>query len=1201
MKKDVLIIAFLVLLTHAAANFHLFTFSPFHYFVYLCIRFAMKIQELEQQYARLPQLKALASELGKSSGKTIFLEGLLASSAPMLFASLSAKCPRRMLFVLQDAEEAGYFYHDLTQLMGTSDVLFFPSSYRRAVKYAQRDPASEILRMEVLSRIMRKALSALYVVSYPEALAELVVSKKNLDARTLVLEKDQTIAVTDIEKTLHEFGFHEVDYVYEPGQFALRGSILDVYSFSCEYPYRVDFFGDDIDSIRTFEVEDQLSREQCDHIEIVPELTLTAEDKVPFLSFVPNDTLLVTKDFLYVRDAIDRTYQEGFSAQAKQEQLETATEMEQQEIERQLRRELQLTTGARFMSDALNFRRIEFGHRPSSTDSPVVQFTCSVSLQPLFHKNFDLLQQTFSDYREKGYRVYVCADSLKQNERLKEICGADVFTPIDKTLHEGFIDHDLRICVFTDHQIFDRFHKYNLKSDKARSGKMALTLKEIQQFEIGDFVVHVDHGVGKFGGLVRMPIAQKTQSSPDTPSYQEMIKIIYQNGDSIYVSIHSLYKVSKYKSQDNGNPPRLSTLGTGQWEKLKERTKKHIKDIARDLIKLYAKRRREKGFAFSADSYLQHELEASFLYEDTPDQLKATQDVKADMERDRPMDRLVCGDVGFGKTEVAVRAAFKAAVDGKQVAVLVPTTVLAYQHYRTFSSRLKDMPVRVDYLTRARTGKQTTALLNDLSEGKVDIIIGTHKLIGKTVKFKDLGLLIIDEEQKFGVSTKEKLRQMKANVDTLTMSATPIPRTLQFSLVGARDLSVIQTPPPNRYPIQTEIHTFGAEIIVDAINFEMSRNGQVYFVNNRISDLTHIAEMIHNHIPDARVAIGHGQMKPEELEKIVLDFSNYDYDVLLSTTIVENGIDIPNANTIIINGAHNFGLSDLHQMRGRVGRGNRKAFCYLLAPPLAALNPESRRRLEALENFSDLGSGINIAMQDLDIRGAGNLLGAEQSGFISDLGYETYQKILNQAMAELRNEEPEFSKVEKSGKLKATANNVPLGRRTLATIGTQECSMFNVQWVDDCTLESDIEMYFPDTYVPSDSERMLLYRELDNLAGSSNLESALDAYRKRLTDRFGSIPDVAEELIRVVPLRVCGKTLGIEKILLKQSKMHLYFVTNPDSPYFQSEAFGRILDYVGHHPKRCNFHETAGKRSVIIAEVPSVNDALTICREIMSN
>jgi transcription-repair coupling factor (superfamily II helicase) len=988
----------------------------------------MNIQELAHQYARLPQLKALASELGKSSQTTVFLEGLLASSAPMLFASLAEKCPRRMLFVLQDAEEAGYFYHDLTQLMGTSDVLFFPSSYRRAVKYAQRDPASEILRTEVLSRLSRKEDSSLYVVTYPEAIAELVVSKKNLDSRILVLTKDQTIAVSNVEKTLREFGFHEVDYVYEPGQFALRGSILDVYSFSCEYPYRIDFFGDDIDSIRTFEVENQLSREQREQIEIVPELTVTDDEKVSFLSFVPNDVLLVTKDFLYVHDAIDRTYQEGFSAQAKREQLETATEMEQRDIERQLRRELQLTQGSTFLSDALNFRRIEFGHRPSNTTSSIVHLTFSISAQPLFHKNFDLLQQTFADYLSQGYKIYICADSQKQNERLKDILADSAnisFNPVDKTLHEGFIDRDLRICVFTDHQIFDRFHKYNLRSDKARSGKMALTLKEIQQFEIGDFVVHVDHGVGKFGGLVRMPVTSPKGGGQEG-AYQEMIKIIYQNGDSIYVSIHSLYKVSKYKSQDNGEPPRLSTLGTGQWERLKERTKKHIKDIARDLIKLYAKRRREKGFAFSADTYMQHELEASFLYEDTPDQLKATQDVKADMERARPMDRLVCGDVGFGKTEVAVRAAFKAATDGKQVAVLVPTTVLAYQHFRTFSGRLKDMPVRVDYLTRARSAKQTTALLKDLADGKIDIIIGTHKLIGKSVKFKDLGLLIIDEEQKFGVSTKEKLRQLKSNVDTLTMSATPIPRTLQFSLVGARDLSVIQTPPPNRYPIQTEIHTFGAEIITDAINFEMSRNGQVYFVNNRISDLTHIAEMIHKYIPDARVAIGHGQMKPEQLEQIVLDFSNYDYDVLLSTTIVENGIDIPNANTIIINGAHNFGLSDLHQMRGRVGRGNRKAFCYLLAPPLAALNSESRRRLEALENFSDLGSGINIAMQDLDIRGAGNLLGAEQSGFISDLGYETYQKILNQAMAELRNETPEFSRNEECG---VGSENTSQGRK----------------------------------------------------------------------------------------------------------------------------------------------------------------------------
>ena len=1151
----------------------------------------MNIQELEKVYAKLPQVSALAQAIGKLSVKTIFLEGLLGSSAPMLFGSLASKCKHPLLFILQDAEEAGYFYHDLTQLMGDRQVLFFPSSYRRAIKYAQRDAASEILRTEVMARLssyLSPLTSHLYIVTYPEALAELVVSKQSLDERTLVLEKDQTIAVEEIEKTLREFGFREVEYVYEPGQFALRGSILDVYSFSCEYPYRIDFFGEDIDSIRTFEVEDQLSKEQRDKIEIVPEL-VTVDDKVPFLSFVPKETVLVTKDYHFVRDAIDRVYQEGFSDQARMEQLQQATEVERDEIERQMHRESQLITGGQFMADADAFRRIEFGHRPSSQPDATLRF--NISVQPLFHKNFDLLKQAFEDYLLKGYQIYILADSQKQNERLKEILSSlelssQVFTPVEKTLHEGFADDDLRICVFTDHQIFDRFHKYNLKSDKARSGKMALTLKEIQQFEIGDFVVHVDHGVGKFGGLVRMPQGD---------GYQEMIKILYNGGGSIYVSIHSLYKVAKYKSQDNGEPPRLSTLGTGQWERLKERTKRHIKDIARDLIKLYAKRRREKGFAFSADSYLQHELEASFIYEDTPDQLKATLDVKQDMERARPMDRLVCGDVGFGKTEVAVRAAFKAACDGKQVAVLVPTTVLAYQHFRTFSSRLKDMPVRVDYLTRAKSAKQTTQVLKDLAEGKIDIIIGTHKLIGKTVKFKDLGLLIIDEEQKFGVSTKEKLRQMKSNVDTLTMSATPIPRTLQFSLVGARDLSVIQTPPPNRYPIQTEIHSFGAEMITDAINFEMSRNGQVYFVNNRISDLTHIEEMIHKYIPDARIAIGHGQMKPEELEKIILDFSNYDYDVLLSTTIVENGIDIPNANTIIINGAHNFGLSDLHQMRGRVGRGNRKAFCYLLAPPLAALNPESRRRLEALENFSDLGSGINIAMQDLDIRGAGNLLGSEQSGFISDLGYETYQKILNQAMAELRNEMSEEPRTK--------SYDYTQGKKTQQQ-GNHNSSLFTLHsslFVDDCALESDIEMYFPDQYVPNDSERMLLYRELDNLANRNDLDAALEAYRSRLKDRFGGIPEVAEELIRVVPLRVYGKQLGIEKILLKQQKMFLYFVSNADSPYYQSEAFGKVLNYVSRNPRQCNFREANGKRSIVIAPVSSIDAALTICRAILTN
>ena len=824
-----------------------------------------------------------------------------------------------------------------------------------------------------------------------------------------------------------------------------------------------------------------------------------------------------------------------------------------------MRSDIQLVTASTFMRDALDFRMIEMGHKPSRNADTTIRF--DIKPQPLFHKNFDLLKKSLEDYQLMGYKVYILADSRKQQERLKEILEA--FVPVDKTLHEGFVDNMMKACFFTDHQIFDRFHKYNLRSEKARSGKVALTLKEISQFEIGDYVVHIDHGIGKFGGLVRMPQGD---------GYQEMIKITYQRGDAIYVSIHSLYKVSKYKAQDNGEPPRMSTLGTGQWERLKERTKSKIKDIARDLILLYAKRRKEKGFPFSHDSYLQHELEASFLYEDTPDQLKATNDVKADMEKARPMDRLVCGDVGFGKTEVAVRAAFKAATDSKQVAVLVPTTVLAYQHFQTFSKRLKDFPVRVDYLTRARSAKQTKELLKDLEDGKIDILIGTHKLISKQVKFKDLGLLIIDEEQKFGVSTKEKLRQIKVNVDTLTMSATPIPRTLQFSLVGARDLSVIQTPPPNRYPIQTEIHTFSPEIIVDAINFEMSRNGQVYIVNNRISDLQRLKETILKYIPDARIAIGHGQMKPEELEHIILDFANYDYDVLISTTIVENGIDIPNANTIIINSAQYFGLSDLHQMRGRVGRGNRKAFCYLLAPPLSALNQESRRRLEALENFSDLGSGINIAMQDLDIRGAGNMLGAEQSGFIADLGYETYQKILSQAVTELKNDE--FSEIYKE--------EIKSGEMT------------GEDFVDDCSVESDIEMYFPDQWVPTDSERMLLYRELDNLKNDDELAR----YRQRLIDRFGEIPKVANELMNVVPLRRKAKQLGCERLMLKMGRMTMFFVSNPNSPYYQSQAFDSILNYIASNPRRCNIRENNGKRSLVVNDVKTVEDAIVVFEEI---
>lgn len=1119
--------------------------------------------------------------------KNIFLDGLVASSAPLAFAAMALKTTTTMLFVLNDADEAGYFYHDLTQIMGEKNVLFFPSSYRRAIKYGQRDSASEILRTEVLSAIMASKEmkgESLYVVTHPEAIAELVVSRQKLDERTLQLHTDETIDVSDIVKTLRQFGFREVDYVYEPGQFARRGSIIDVYSYSCEYPFRIDFFGDDIDSIRTFEVDTQLSRDKRSSIEIVPELAVESSEKVPILDFLPDNTLMAMRDVQYVCDIVSQVYDEGFSSQAITERMESATEMERAELMKQMERSNQLVSPSEFKHRLLDFRTIEFGHRSSLTSNAIIHF--NISSQPLFHKNFDLIKQCLDELSMRGFKLYILADSHKQIERLKEILaspspegeGSDCpqLNSVNRqttdggqggfTLHEGFCDNDMKLCLFTDHQIFDRFHKYNLRSDKARSGKVALTLKEIKQFEVGDYVVHVDHGIGKFGGLVRMP---------QDDGYQEMIKIQYQNGDSIYVSIHSLYKVSKYKAQDNGEPPRLSHLGTGQWERLKERTKKKIKDIARDLIKLYSRRRHEKGYAYSHDSFMQHELEASFLYEDTPDQLKATNEVKADMESQKPMDRLVCGDVGFGKTEVAVRAAFKAACDSKQVAVLVPTTVLAYQHYQTFSKRLKDLPVRVEYLTRAKSTKQTNEVLKDLADGKIDILIGTQKLIGKSVKFKDLGLLIIDEEQKFGVATKEKLRQMKTNVDTLTMSATPIPRTLQFSLVGARDMSVIQTPPPNRYPIQTEIHTFGPEIIADAINFEMSRNGQVYFVNNRINDLTRMAEMIGKYVPDVRIAIGHGQMKPEELEKIILGFANYDYDVLLSTTIVENGIDIPNANTIIINGAHNFGLSDLHQMRGRVGRGNRKAFCYLLAPPLSALNPESRRRLEALENFSDLGSGINIAMQDLDIRGAGNLLGAEQSGFIADLGYETYQKILNQAVTELKNDE--FADLYKD---EAEAN-----------------ALTGEYFVDDCALESDIEMYFPDQYVPNDSERMLLYRELDSLKDDDELKR----YKLRMIDRFGDIPAVAEELMQVVPLRRYGKRLGCEKIMLKKQRMTLFFVSNPRSAYYQSHTFGLLLDYIAENPRRCNLREANGKRSMIIENVKTVEEGVATLKQIMKS
>lgn len=1175
----------------------------------------MQLSELIQLFQHHPGVKAL-ERCWTEQSPLVFLDGLQGSAAPVMLAATAQTAQGLYMVVMNDEEEAGYFYNDLRQLLGDAAVLFLPSSYRRAVKYGHRDAANEILRTDVLSKLTRLAAksekgdnnAALFVVTFPAALAEKVASPKAMDEQTLTLSVGQEQDVTVFVKALEELGFKRRDYVYEPGEYALRGSILDIFSFASEYPFRVDFFGDDIESIRTFEVQTQLSQEVCSTISIVPDVEseTAVGSLVPITDYLPPHTTIVAKDLPFVGEVINRIFEEGFAQQAVAEQAATS-EMELAEVRERFSAAHQLVKGDTLLRafDVLP-QWVIASNTKKATEEALAKKWVKVGFhtraQPLFHKNFDLVLEQFERHAAEGIHTYVLADSDKQNERLQDILtelqqrtrksasaamaateGGDdraavadevteyfpkLFTPVHLTLHAGFEDETGKIALFTDHQIFDRFHKYALRSDHARNAKIALTLKEIMLFEPGDYVVHVDHGVGQFAGLVRIPGADGAM--------QEVIKITYQKGDAIFVSIHALHKVSKYKGKE-GEPPRLSSLGTGAWEKLKGRTKEKLKDIARDLILLYSRRRQEQGFAFSPDGFMQHELEGSFPYEDTPDQLKVTQQVKADMERPRPMDRLVCGDVGFGKTEIAVRAAFKAAADSKQVAVMVPTTVLALQHYKTFVKRLKDFPVRVDYLSRARTPAQTKALLKDLAEGKIDIVVGTHKLIGKSVKFKDLGLLIIDEEQKFGVSVKEKLRQLKVNVDTLTMSATPIPRTLQFSLMGARDLSVINTPPPSRHPIQTEIHTFGHEIIADAINFELSRNGQVYIVTHRISSLSNIESLIRKHVPDARVVVGHGQMEPSKLEQVIVDFVNHEYDVLLSTTIIENGIDVPNANTILIDNAHHFGLSDLHQMRGRVGRGSRKAFCYLLAPPLSLLPDDSRRRLQAIENFSDLGSGIHIAMQDLDIRGAGNLLGAEQSGFVADLGYETYQKILAEAVAELKNEE--------------------FGELFAEELAQQNSAELGDSFVAECNVDCDLRAYFPETYVPGASERMLLYRELDGLSSDDEIA----AFRQRLLDRFGALPAEAEELLRVVPLRRLGRRCGAERLVLKAGNMTLYFVPNAESAFYKSQVFQRMIDFALHpaQMRRCELGEKKGKRFLRIKQVPSVEAAVKVLEHLV--
>ena len=1106
----------------------------------------MELSELKSVINTPSRQKAFARVLTDEKIRRISLDGLEGSSVAFALLHL-LQLPGASFVVANDSDEAGYLFHDIEQIEKGEHVVFFPSGYKRDIKYGQIDAPAGIMRTDVLNRLKRK--EPLLVVTYPEALAEKVVPEKVLEKNTLHITRSEPVDVSFVGNALREYGFKKVDYVYEPGQYAVRGSILDVFSYSNEYPYRIDFFGEDVESIRTFDVETQLSRENLEEVYIIPNVCNQVEKGISILDFIEKNTCIAFRDVQWTLARIRATAGETLAEQAL-----LTEEVDTHAMEKVVDANL-------FARQIEEFRWVEYGKH--SLQQPQATITYHCSLQGIYHKNFELVSESFSRLIADGYSLYITSDSEKQTDRLRDIFGERgdeiKFVPVLRTLHEGFVDNDLRICCFTDHQIFDRFHKYSLKSDRARSGKMALSLRELQQIEVGDYLVHVDHGIGQFGGLTHTEIAGKRQ---------EAIKVIYKNGDLIYVSIHSLHKLSKYRSKE-GEAPKLNRLGTGAWERMKERTKSKMKDIARDLIKLYAARREEKGFAFSPDNFMQHELEASFIYEDTPDQLKATQEVKADMESARPMDRLICGDVGFGKTEVAIRAAFKAACDNKQVAVLVPTTVLAFQHYRTFTERLKEFPVRIEYLSRARKAADVKALLKELADGKINILIGTHRIIGKDVKFKDLGLLIIDEEQKFGVAVKEKLKQMKVNVDTLTMSATPIPRTLQFSLMGARDLSAITTPPANRYPILTEVHTFGEDIIREAINFEMSRNGQLFFVNNQIESLYTLRDLIKRLVPDARVVVGHGQMPPAELEKVIMDFVHYDYDVLLATTIIENGIDMPNANTIIINQAQNFGLSELHQLRGRVGRSNRKAFCYLLVPPQQTFTEEARRRLQAIESFSDLGSGIHIAMQDLDIRGAGNLLGAEQSGFIADLGYETYQKILQEAVEELKTQE--FSEL---------------------YYGDGSVSE-NREYVSDCQFESDLELMLPDGYVPQEAERISLYRELDGL----EQEREVAAFCERLRDRFGAIPAVTLDLVQVVNLRRVAKELGFEKVSLKQGKMYLYFVGDEHKAYYQSEIFGRVLNYLQQNPRRCKLRELGGRRSMVVQSVSTVLEAVQILKE----
>ena len=1117
----------------------------------ICCTFAgrMHIGELEELFGLHPEVAVLAKELSKKRDKHFLLKDLHASAQSIILSVLhhqlvKKNSARAMLIVLDNNDSAQYMYADLRTLRQEKGVYFFPTSHR---KRQGIDEAMAVQRTEVLSALAGGSRDAI-IVTYPEALAEKVPMPSALQQQTIRIATEDEMAQSDLVKQLVSLNFKRVDFVYEPGQFAIRGGILDVYSYAHDNPYRIDFFGDEVDSIREFDIETQLSLERQQAIQIVASNSSDTEEGI-ITDYLSQDTIWVSNDFSLLRYRLSICEAD---VQIAGDTVEMASK-----------------------SSFDNYDSILFHTLP----------------QPTFNKNFDLLIDDLLARIRDNYKVYILADQVKQTDRLRAIFedkeSEITFVAINHTLHEGFIDNQAKICCYTDHQIFDRYHRVSLRSENARRGKAVVTLKELNQLQFGDYVVHVDHGIGKFAGLVTTNFNGRMQ---------EAIKLIYRNNDTIFVSIHNLHQISKYKGRE-GVEPTLSRLGSGAWERMKERTKEKVKDIARDLIQLYAKRKQQAGFAYSPDGYMQHELEASFFYEDTPDQAKATLDIKHDMESAMPMDRLVCGDVGFGKTEVAMRAAFKAATDGKQVAVLVPTTVLAMQHYNTFRERFKNFPVRIEYLSRSKTPKEVKDILAALKEGKVDILIGTHKLVGKQVVWKDLGLLIIDEEQKFGVAVKEKLKSLRTNVDVLTLTATPIPRTLQFSLLGARDLSVINTPPPNRYPVQTEQITLDDEDIVqEAIQLEMQRNGQIYVVCNRIEMLTRIENRIHRLCPGVRTIVAHGQMPAGEMEERLEAFINYDYDVLIATTIIESGVDIPNVNTIIIYAAQHYGLSDLHQLRGRVGRSNRKAYCYLVTPERELLTADARRRLDALTTFAELGAGFQLAMQDLDIRGAGNMLGAEQSGFIADLGYDTYQRILNEAVEEVREEAMESDEMRGDEHPKMLAfSGTPL---MLEVRGESQ----EKNWCNDSQLESDLQLSFPATYIENISERISLYRELDSI----NNEEALLAYQKRLIDRFGNLPEESEQLLNVVRLRWLCCKMGIEKVILKQERMSLYLTTH-NPRYFQSKMFEKILHYACTRVERCRLVEDrdrqgkpTGKRYVVIQQVKTIGGALHLLNKILT-